>query len=448
MLNIYLKKDARHLCDIVKKPIIDVVITSPPYADIKNYGTRNQIGYGQHYEREYLPSLEKVFGQVFKITKNSGALWIVVDTFRRNRQVRLLPFDIASICKKVGWTLSDIIIWDKGKTLPWSHKGRLRNVFEYILFFTKSEKYKYYVDRIKDPIDLKEWWVKYPERYSLGGKIPSNVWRIPIPVQGSWAQDAVRHFCPFPPELVERILLLTTDKGDVVLDPFAGSGIVLAQALCMQRKFLGFDTSGRYVRYFKTKVLPVIRRQWKETQKEMRQLERRRKVFETKIRTLRLLKYPKAILKSLKSRRPEMLKEIKAIFIDKEIENFLPSKSHKFVRAKVTFFTKSEDPHIEEHLKELINLVITKPPVSKFGITPVISVRSASGYLNKIRNTRQWNGHKCFIYANGRTHYFKEKIKMRDLEAKFVLNGWGHPDNGELPPIISPIGIRQVIGTP
>ncbi|MFH1194431.1 MAG: site-specific DNA-methyltransferase [bacterium] len=170
--NIIYNLDARQLLNTIKLPLVDLIITSPPYADLKNYGTRDQIGFGQNYEMEYLPALKNVFFQCYATTKENGAMWIVVDTFKKYGQLKLLPFDVARICAECGWILRDIIIWDKGKTLPWSHKGQLRNRFEYILFFTKTNNYKYYVDRIKDPIDLKEWWVKYPERYSQKEKNP------------------------------------------------------------------------------------------------------------------------------------------------------------------------------------------------------------------------------------------------------------------------------------
>src|SRR5207253_1419630 len=143
----------------------------------------------------------------------------------------------------VGWLLKDIIIWNKTRTLPWSGHGQFRRIFEYILFFAKTSAFKYHVDRIKEPDDLKEWWVKYPERYSPKGKVPSSIWTFPIPVQGSFSRSNFRHFCPFPSSLIERILLLTTDLGDCVFDPFAGSGVVLAQAKAMGRRFIGCDVN-------------------------------------------------------------------------------------------------------------------------------------------------------------------------------------------------------------
>jgi len=444
ILNNLFTRDARTIGEVVKDPIVDVIITSPPYADLKDYGVRGQIGFGQKYESEYLLSLKEVFAQCFHVSRPTASLWVVADTFKRHGEVKLLPFQIAEICKEIGWRLSDIIIWDKGKTLPWSHKGRLRNSFEYLLFFVKSQQHKYYVDRIKDPIDLKEWWVKYPERYSLRGKVPSNIWRIPIPVQGSWAQGELTHFCPFPPELVERILLLATDKEDVVLDPFAGSGVVLAQAMCMRRKYVGFEINADYVKRFKSKVLPAIRKQWKATQNEMRQLERRRKDFEEKIRALRLLKYPKSIVKVLQDKGVQEVDEIVAIIVEED-KTTNQQRTNTFARIGVTFLVAFQSEHSEKALKEAILSVVVKPPASKFGIDSAISVRNADEFFGIASQGVGNNDRPLFIYLGGRTHYFHERSTFKDLSIRLAWSQWKTMRKNNMPPILSPIRIRQEI---
>lgn len=161
-----------------------------------------------------MDALEKKFTPVYNITKKTGSLWIVVDTVKHNGKLKLLPFDFAARLKKNGWILHDIIVWHKDKTLPWSHRGKLRNIFEYILFFTKGEHFKYYLSDVREAENLKGWWTRYPERYSPQGKVPTRTWSVLIPRQGSWgaSENWVRHFCPFPPDLVRRMVLLTTKK--------------------------------------------------------------------------------------------------------------------------------------------------------------------------------------------------------------------------------------------
>ena len=213
--------DARELAPLLPNRSIAVTLRSPPYWAMKDYGIPGQIGREQGYQ-EYLNDLVMIFQHVHRATRDTGSLWVVLDTFKVQGRLKLLPFEFSNLLEQqTGWTLQDIIIWDKGKTLPWSRIGQLRNQFEYLLCFSKSRKFKYEIDRLKE-IELKEWWVKYPERYNPKGKVPSNIWDVPIPVQGSWNTNGLRHACPFPLTLVERVLLLTTDatRDHVVLDPF------------------------------------------------------------------------------------------------------------------------------------------------------------------------------------------------------------------------------------
>src|SRR3989344_275632 len=193
----YFIHDARTLSKVVSNDI-DLVLTSPPYFDLKDYGSANQIGYGQAYD-DYLNDMERVLKQCFKVTKDTGSMWLIVDTLKKSGQFKLLPFDLCKIAEKAGWKLQEIIIWEKDRTLPYSRKGEMRNIFEYVLFFVKTNDFKYYPKRITD-FDLKEWWIKYPERYSTGGKIPTDIWKFPIPVQGSWGSSYIRHFCPLRSE--------------------------------------------------------------------------------------------------------------------------------------------------------------------------------------------------------------------------------------------------------
>ena len=196
------------MSEIVSKDIqIQTTITSPPYFDMKDYGVEGQIGFGQKYE-EYLNDLKSIFNYVFDYTKEDGTLWIIIDTFKRDNAVVTLPFDLVQKLKEVGWLLQEIIIWKKDKTVPWSSNGFMQRKFEYILFFSKYSSYKANKDnvRIYDTSQLKRWWVKYPERYNPKGKALDEIWEFPIPVQGSWGNEYIRHFCPLPKEMVATMI--------------------------------------------------------------------------------------------------------------------------------------------------------------------------------------------------------------------------------------------------
>src|SRR5271168_825617 len=158
--------DARKILSICPNGrFVDTTITSPPYWNLKNYGSKNQVGYGQAYDK-YLDDLALIFSGIHKITKETGSLWVVADTIKLNGELKLFPFDLVGRLKPIGWVLQDVIVWHKDKTLPWSHRGKLRNIFEYILFFSRGPRFKYYLSRVRDTSDLKEWWMRYGKRRS------------------------------------------------------------------------------------------------------------------------------------------------------------------------------------------------------------------------------------------------------------------------------------------
>lgn len=337
-------------------------ITSPPYFDMKDYGSDNQIGFGQTYEN-YLFDLKKVFTDIYKITKEQGSLWIIIDTFKRNNQVITLPFDLTSILKEIGWLLQDVIIWKKDKTVPWSTNGFVQRNFEYILYLTKSPKFKYNKDKVRsfDTSKLKKWWVKYPERYNPKGKAIGEIWEFPIPTQGSWGNKYIRHFCPLPKEMVATMIDLSTDEGDIVLDPFAGSGAVPFQAAVMKRGYIGFELNQSYIEMFKL--------YFKENQLEasneyecLRQDDDQLK-FEQRILKLRALKFGRIVVNQIFKDLKLSLKVIVSTKDFKRDNNILISVNYCFVGI-----VKDKDGFLK-YVKE----TVSKPPLSKYGINPLFT---------------------------------------------------------------------------
>ena len=295
--------DARQIQDVLNNDVqIQTTITSPPYFDMKDYGVNGQIGFGQTYA-DYLNDLKKVFSGLLNRTKKDGTLWIIIDTFKRQNNVVLLPFDLARELQSVGWYLQDIIIWKKDKTVPWSAKGFSQRKFEYILLFSKSPQFKYNIDSVRlcDTSQLKEWWVNYPERYNPKGKALDELWEFPIPVQGSWGDKYVRHFCPLPKELVSRIISISTEEGDIVFDPFAGSGTVLSQSAYMNRKYIGFELNPEYIEMFKRYLRETI--EDGRIEYELSKSTDAQTSFEDTILNLRMLKYAKLLLVMLKKEK-------------------------------------------------------------------------------------------------------------------------------------------------
>ena len=194
--------DTRDFHEIVSAGLIDTIITSPPYWNLKNYGGKNQVGYGQS-KVEYMADIEKLLNNWYDMIKSTGSLWLIADNYRKNGEVHLLPWEIANSATRVGWKVRDFIIWDKQYNVPWQQKGQLRNTSEFIVFMTKTDNYKYYTGRIKELDEISKWWVDFPERFNPKGKTPTNIWSFPIRRRGTWPKPSkVDHYCSLPGPLV------------------------------------------------------------------------------------------------------------------------------------------------------------------------------------------------------------------------------------------------------
>lgn len=386
--------DVREITTVLSKKSVDVVITSPPYFDMKDYGHSCQIGYGQKYE-EYLKDMEFVFKNICNITKDTGSLWVVIDTFRKSNQVVPLPFDFANRIKEVGWKLYDVIIWNKDKTVPWSRKGQTRKIFEYVLFFVKTDKFKYHINRVRNynPNMLKKWWIKYPERYNPSGKAPEEIWTYNIPTQGSWGNGYIRHFCPLPVEMIEKIIRLTTDEKDVVLDPFAGTGSVLAQAKYMNRRPVGFELNKKYIKMYEK----YMRKTFKKGRKKYEALKKQsisQNKFQKIIIELRILKVARLIYRLLAKKdiaRPQYI-------VVRKTENVKLLKNKLIEAEYILLFDKGVNiENIRRFLKEKID----SPPLSKFGVQIKLKFCKNKPLLKKIKIPK-----KKYLYSWTNTHKF------------------------------------------
>lgn len=297
----YIIADSRNLVQIFAEKNLDkadIVLTSPPYYDTKSYDAPDcQIGYKQSYQ-EYLTATVDVLQQCYDVTNDNATLWLVTDTVKRNGILYPIPFDINSKLDEIdthkysrskSWVLRDVIIWNRSKNLPWHSRGRLKHEFEYILFYSKNDEYKYYLDRLRNIDDYKKWWLTYPERYNPKGRPPSNVWEFSIPIRG-WGNSYQKHLCPFPFPLIERILTISSDCNDVILDPFAGSGSVIALAYYMDRAAIGLDISSSYKDEFEKEVLVGAERYWSNRNKELQGICSKLELFENTNLKLRKIK--------------------------------------------------------------------------------------------------------------------------------------------------------------
>lgn len=382
--------DARNLRKKIKPSSLDVTITSPPYFDMKDYGHSGQIGFGQTYET-YLKDLQEIFKNVYEATKNSGSLWVIIDTFKRDGVVIPLPFDFAREISLAGWKLQDIIVWKKDKTVPWSNKGATRKIFEYVLFFSKGTDFKYYSERAREITDLKEWWIRYPERYNPSGKSLEEIWEFSIPTQGSWGDGYIRHFCPLPEDLVRRIITLTTNEGDIVFDPFSGSGTVPAQAAFMLRKYYGYELNADYIEMFESYLKKSLKS--RQASYAASKISLDENVFKKKIIDLRILKYSRVLAKKLKS---------SGVVVEKiwaEHSEVIPSGKYEIASASYTLLV--DNKYSNEEINNAIDEIIKIPPLSKYGISPQFTIlNNSKEFINSLPNS------ELFSYSASNTHQY------------------------------------------
>ena len=224
---------------------IDLVVTSPPYNIDIQYGNKTAKGKvleskGIKYrdnmkEEDYRRMLASVFSECKRVLKDTGSIWINI----KNRVVGgvvLPPFWIQDFFDDL--YLKNLIIWN----FDWggSTSRRFAPRYEFVFWFVKNkDHYTFNLDDVKVPA------LNYrPDRYKSQWKNPTDVWRISM-VSGNF-EERTSHPAQYPEELVERILLAGTNKGDVVLDPFMGSGTSAVVAKKLGRHYLGYETVKEY----------------------------------------------------------------------------------------------------------------------------------------------------------------------------------------------------------
>ena len=267
-------------------------VTSPPYYGLRDYGgEENQIGQEQTPE-EFIDNLVKVFREVRNVLTDDGTLWVNIgDSYynyrpgrgqglvkqtvsntkqdlpdvcprRGNRLPGLkekdligIPWMLAFALRADGWYLRQDIIWHKPNPMPESVRDRCTKSHEYIFLMSKSKKYFYDNEAIKEP--AKDWGTrdrskgKYHNEgtglqphsgleKSYTTKNKRSVWSVTNkPYKGS-------HFAVFPPDLIEPCIKAGSEEGDIVLDPFMGSGTTAVVSKSLGRHYIGCELHEEY----------------------------------------------------------------------------------------------------------------------------------------------------------------------------------------------------------
>lgn len=203
---------------------VNVVVTSPPYWDLKDYFKEGQIG--QESYQTYLNRLYNVWKGCYDKLSEDGSLWLNINIRTKNGSVILIPRDFVLQCKKIGFHYKGVLIWHKSSGIP-THDKNIVDRHEYVLVFSKSEKLNIN-SRICDFSDYKN------------GKINGGLfWNINRKA-GSVGKQFI-HPAIYPNDLVSRIIQITTSENDMVLDPFLGSGTTLIAAIKEGRNCIGYE---------------------------------------------------------------------------------------------------------------------------------------------------------------------------------------------------------------
>ena len=268
-------------------------VTSPPYYGLRNYGNEeNQIGQ-ENTPEEFIDQLVNVFKEVRNVLTDDGTLWVNLgDSYynyrpgkgqsypkqsvsktnqdlptqcnkRGNKLDGLkekdligIPWMFAFAMRSDGWYLRQDIIWHKPNPMPESVRDRCTKSHEYIFLLSKNKKYYYDNEAIKEPVK-QDWGTRdrTKGKYHNSGsglsphsglsksydrKNKRDVWSVTNkPFKGS-------HFAVFPPDLITPCILAGSEKGDIILDPFMGSGTTAMVAKHLGRDYIGCELHKEY----------------------------------------------------------------------------------------------------------------------------------------------------------------------------------------------------------
>ena len=224
----------------IDQEIIDLTVTSPPYNIGKAYEEIRPLD-------EYLSWCGKWINLIHKITVPNGSFLLNVGYLEVPDKGKAVPITYL-LWDKSDFYLVQEIVWNYGAGVSCKHTLSPRN--EKILWYVKNSKdYTFNLDEIRDKN------VKYPNQKKNGklrcntlGKNPSDVWQIAKVTSGRKRSSKERTFHPaqFPMDMIERVIKGFSNPGDLVMDPFIGSGTTAEVALKYKRKVIGFEIKKEY----------------------------------------------------------------------------------------------------------------------------------------------------------------------------------------------------------
>lgn len=288
--------DALEVARTLPDGLARTIVTSPPYFGLRDYGEDEQIG-AEASVGEYVARMVGLFRELRRVLADDGTLWMnlgdsysgdgrtgrndaawkggperMANATSRDLPAKNLigiPWRVALALQDDGWILRSDIIWAKPNPMPESVTDRPTKSHEYLFLFAKSPRYYYDADSIREPHTDKALYQqevarRNPHRPGKAAGAPGQskqsgmaaglrelnalgankrtVWTVPtVPFPGS-------HFAVYPPELIRPCIRAGSEPGDIVLDPFSGSGTTGAVATFEGRKYIGIDLNRDYLR--------------------------------------------------------------------------------------------------------------------------------------------------------------------------------------------------------
>ncbi len=222
--------------DDVEDGSVQSVITSPPYWNLKDYGHEEQIGTADESYEHYHERMKRVWKECYDVLAEDGTMWVVVDTVMNRGDLRLLPQHIANNAVDIGFNHFDHVVWYKPTAIAGMTPRNVVNKHEYIVALSKNPDFLLNGEPetdngAEDPAVL--------ESGPLG-----NIFRHPVK-RGTAGQN-VLHKAPYPLSLINRLVRISTDPGDIVLDPFLGSGTTAESAIDLGRECIGYEINPEF----------------------------------------------------------------------------------------------------------------------------------------------------------------------------------------------------------
>ncbi|WP_410071386.1 DNA methyltransferase [Alistipes putredinis] len=250
--------DSRNL-SLIKDSSVHLIITSPPYWQLKDYGNDGQIGFHDSYE-SYINNLNAVWTECYRVLHDGCRLCINIgDQFARSvyyGRYKVIPIrtEIIRFCEMLGMDYMGAVIWQKQTTMnttgggavmgsfPYPRNGILKIDYEFILIFKKQGKAPVpTVEQKKlSGMTKEEWNAYFASHWNFGGA----------------KQDG--HIAVFPEELPRRLIKMFSFAGETVFDPFMGSGTTALAARNLQRNSIGYEINPDFKLYYEQKVVSPL----------------------------------------------------------------------------------------------------------------------------------------------------------------------------------------------